>query len=78
VHPFTAELPRLLLYDLEADPFATKDVNEQHPELVAKYQALLEEHWEANQALAQRYLEASDAPVTSAQLEQLKSLGYVQ
>jgi arylsulfatase A-like enzyme len=78
VHPFTAELPRLLLYDLEADPFATKDVNEQHPELVAKYQSLLEEHWKANQALAQRYLEASDAPVTPEQLEQLKSLGYVQ
>ncbi len=78
VHPFTPELPRLLLYDLEADPFATKDVNDQHPELVAKYQSLLEEHWQANQALAQRYLAASDAPVTPAQLEQLKSLGYVQ
>ena len=78
VHPFTPELPRLLLYDLEADRFATKDVNEQHPDLVAKYQALLEEHWKANQALGQRYLAASDTPVTPAQLEQLKSLGYVQ
>src|SRR4029453_14159149 len=78
VHPFTPELPRLLLYDLDKDRFATKAVNDQHPELVAKYQALLEEHWKANQALGQRYLAASDAPVTPAQLEQLKSLGYVQ
>jgi len=78
VHPFTPELPRLLLYDLENDRFATKDVNDAHPELVAKYQALIEDHWKANQALAQRYLAASSAPVTPAQLEQLKSLGYVQ
>jgi hypothetical protein len=45
VHPFTPELPRLLLYDLENDRFATKDVNDAHPDLVAKYQSLLEEHW---------------------------------
>jgi len=78
VHPFTPELPRLLLYDLENDRFATKSVNDAHPDLVAKYQTLLEEHWKANQALGQRYLAASATPVTPAQLEQLKSLGYVQ
>jgi len=53
-------------------------VNDAHPDLVAKYQSFLEDHWKANQALALRYVAASDSPVTPAQLEQLKSLGYVQ
>ena len=36
VHPFTPDLPRLLLYDLWTDPYATKAVGDAHPELVTK------------------------------------------
>ncbi|MCK5411573.1 MAG: sulfatase, partial [Gemmatimonadetes bacterium] len=47
--------PRLLLYDVWNDPFATANVNDQHPELVEKYTAFLEAQWEAHRALATRF-----------------------
>jgi hypothetical protein len=78
VHPWFAEPPRLLLYDLEQDPFATRAVNDEHPELVERYRKLLLEHWNAHRALAQRFHEAEEEPLTSEQLEQLRALGYVR
>lgn len=78
VHPFFPEVPRLLLYDLEADPLATRAVNDEHPELVAKYTEILKRQWEAHRALSQRFGEAGEAAVTPEQLEQLKALGYIQ
>jgi arylsulfatase A-like enzyme len=77
-HPFFPDVPRLLLYDLEQDPFATHAVNDEHPELVQRYEALLRERWNAHRALAQRFAEAADAPLDTEQLEQLKALGYVR
>ncbi|HEX6883687.1 MAG TPA: sulfatase-like hydrolase/transferase, partial [Planctomycetota bacterium] len=61
VHPFFADRPRLLLYDLEQDPFATRAVNAEHPELVARYEQLLRERWEAHQLLAERFQEGESA-----------------
>jgi arylsulfatase A-like enzyme len=78
VHPFFPEVPRLLLYDLEADPLATRAVNDAHPELVEKYRQILERQWQAHRALAGRFGEAGEAAVTPEQLEQLKALGYIR
>lgn len=78
VHPYFADEPRLLLYDLEQDPFATRAVNAEHPELVERYRALLLERWDAHRALATRFQEGESAPLDPAQLEQLRALGYVR
>ena len=78
VHEYYPEAPRLLLYDLEVDPFARHAVNAEHPELVAKYGALLREQWAAHQALAERFGETSDITLTPEQLQQLRALGYIQ
>ncbi len=78
VHPFFPDVPRLLLYDLEEDPFTTRAVNEEHPDLVRKYTRLLQEHWQAHQALATRFSEAGEVTLDPEQLEQLKALGYIQ
>jgi hypothetical protein len=78
VHPFFPEVPRLLLYDLESDPLATRAVNEEHPELVVKYREILERQWQAHRALARRFGEAGEAAISPEQLEQLRALGYIQ
>ncbi|MGH9465501.1 MAG: sulfatase-like hydrolase/transferase, partial [Thermoanaerobaculia bacterium] len=78
VHPSYQEVPRLLLYDLERDPFALEAVNDQYPDLVEKYRTILLDHWRANQALATRFTEASETPLSPEQLEQLEALGYIQ
>ncbi len=78
-HPSAEDAPRLLLYDLEADPFATRAVNEQYPDLVARYRRLLLQQWKAHLALARSFAgEVDDVPLTPDQLEQLKALGYIQ
>jgi arylsulfatase A-like enzyme len=78
VHSFYPEVPRLLLYDLARDPFATHAVNDEHPELVERYREELLHHWQLHQALATRFTEASDRPMTPEQLNQLQALGYVR
>ncbi len=79
VHPYFPDAPRLLLYDLWRDPFALTAVNDEHPELVEKYRALLLEHWQAHRALAQRFAgEGGEVALSPEQLEQLRSLGYIQ
>jgi arylsulfatase A-like enzyme len=78
VHPWFPQAPRLALYDLAADPFATRAVNDDHPELVERYRRLLAERWEAHQALAQRFTAAGGAALTPDQLESLRALGYIR
>ncbi len=78
MHPFFADVPSLLLYDLESDPFATRAVNDEHPELVEKYRETLLGYWDAHQALAGRFAEAREVELTPEQLRQLRTLGYVQ
>jgi arylsulfatase A-like enzyme len=77
VHPFYDGAPRLLLYDLERDPFATRAVNDEHPELVERYRRLLYRQWQAHLALAQRFTEAGEVALTPEQLQQLRALGYI-
>ena len=78
MHPNFPEVPRLLLYDLENDPFARKAVNEEHPDLVEKYRAILLEQWRAHQALSGQFQEAGEVTLTPDQLNQLRSLAYTQ
>ena len=78
VHPFFPDVPRLLLYDLWNDPFALRAVNDEHPELVARYTQLLQDRWKANRALAQRFTEAEGAPLDPSQLSDLQALGYIR
>jgi arylsulfatase A-like enzyme len=76
--PLLPDSPKVLIYDLETDPFATRNVNEEHPELVEKYTAMLEKQWEAHQLLAQRFSVTGQVEMTPEQLETLRSLGYIQ
>lgn len=78
VHPWFGEVPRLLLYDLEADRFVRRAVNAEHPELVRKYERILLDRWRAHVALAQHFTEASGSALDAGQLEQLKALGYIR
>jgi arylsulfatase A-like enzyme len=78
-HEFFPDQPRFLLYDLEADPFATTAVNDEHPQLVERYRRLLQLQWKAHLALAKQFAgEIEEVPLSPEQLEQLKSLGYIQ
>ena len=76
--PLMPDAPKLLIYDLENDPYATRNVNAEHPDLVEKYTALLEKQWEAHQLLAQRFSVTGEVELTPEQLETLRSLGYIQ
>jgi len=71
-------MPRLLLYDVWADPFARANVNELHPELVAHYTEVLEEYWEAHKLLASQFVPGEQGALDAAQLETLRALGYIQ
>jgi arylsulfatase A-like enzyme len=70
---------RLLLYDLWADPLLESPINEQRPDLVEKYTALLEAQLEANAAI-RKLVGASGERVslTPEQLQMLRTLGYIQ
>jgi len=78
VHPFFPEASRLLLYDLWNDPFATRAVNEQHPDLVEHYTKALTEQWHVHRALAQKVGEAGDQSLDPQMLRQLRALGYTR
>jgi arylsulfatase A-like enzyme len=79
VHPYFADVPRLLLYDLWKDPFALRAVNDEHPKLVEHYERELLAHWSANRALAMRFSDADEAQALSPEaLKQLRDLGYVR
>jgi arylsulfatase A-like enzyme len=84
VHPFFPEVPRLLLYDLLADPFTVHAVNDEHPDLVEQYRTLLLQQWDAHRALAQQVRASgaggqdSEPALTPEQLQQLQQLGYIR
>lgn len=78
VHPFFPDAPRLLLYDLWNDPFATRNVNAEHPDLVEHYRDLLFRQWDAHVALAQQFAGVDQVELAPEQLEQLRALGYIR
>jgi arylsulfatase A-like enzyme len=70
--------PAVLVFDLWTDPNCLHSLHEERPDLVEKYTKFLEEQLEAHLALG-RHLTPSEAPpLTPAQLEALRSLGYIR
>jgi arylsulfatase A-like enzyme len=78
VHPWFPEVPRLLLYDLEADPFVRQSVNAANAERVKTYERQIYHLWQAHEALSQRFTAAGEAALSPEQLQQLRALGYIQ
>jgi arylsulfatase A-like enzyme len=74
-----SERDRLLVYDLWDDPLLERPLNEQRPDLVRKYTELLEKQVEINATLRQ-LIEGGGQSVEllPEQLEQLRTLGYIQ
>ena len=68
----------LLLYDLWTDPDCLYSLHSTRPDLVTKYTEFLQTRWEAHQALAMRFTRAEEPPLSSEQLETLRSLGYLR
>jgi arylsulfatase A-like enzyme len=68
----------LLLFDLWNDPMALQSLHEQRPDLVAEYTKLLEDQFEAHLALGRHLTPAEAPPLTTEQLETLRSLGYIR
>ncbi len=69
---------RLLLWDRETDPLMARSVHEEHPDLVAYYQAMLEEQLEANAAIARLFGGGGDVELNPEALEILRTLGYIR
>jgi len=73
------DAPRLLLYDVLEDPLATRNVNDEHPDLVAKYTEFLERQRAAHESVRQLIAPSEgQVELTPEQLETLRSLGYIQ
>ena len=53
-------------------------MNDEHPDLVERYEKELEQHWDVHQALAKRFGEAGDAALDPKMLRQLQALGYTR
>jgi arylsulfatase A-like enzyme len=75
--PHRPTTPPLLLYDLAADPFCTQNVNDEHPERVAEYTERLQALWVEHQDLAAGFQPSEAAVAGDAQIEALRTLGYV-
>jgi hypothetical protein len=53
-------------------------INDQRPDLVAKYTTFLEDQWKAHQALATQFKPGARIALTPEQLERLRALGYIR
>lgn len=76
--PSSVRPAALLLFDVWEDPLALKPLNDQRPELVKKYTALLEKQWQSHQLLATRFKPGGAVELTPQQLERLRTLGYIR
>jgi arylsulfatase A-like enzyme len=66
------------LFDMEADPGATVDVSSEHPDVVRRLGALLEQQMAQDRLLGDLFKDNTrDTPLTEEQLEELRALGYV-
>ena len=75
--PHRPSTPRVLLYDIEADPLCLRNVNAQYPEELAHYTDWLETRLTAHQELARLFKTEGGAEVNAEQMEALRLLGYV-
>jgi arylsulfatase A-like enzyme len=76
--PHRPETPRLLLYDLKADPFCTTNVNAAHPARVQAYTTQLQAVWAEHVALASQFEAPSQGKAGYDQIEALRTLGYLE
>lgn len=76
--PFWWHAPRMLPCDAVHDPFCTRNVDAEHPQLVEKYTRFLEAQWTAHRTLAKQFLRSDGAPLNPQQLETLRALGYAE
>jgi arylsulfatase A-like enzyme len=74
---YTRQEP-LVVFDLWDDPYLQHPINEERPDLVARYERLLTEQFEANQTLARKFGPGGRIEMSSDQLERLKALGYIE
>ena len=72
------EVARLLLYDLDADPYALKNVAGEHPELAAEAEERLWRIWAEHRNLAARFEAGEEADLSPEQEEALRALGYTE
>lgn len=72
------EVPRFLLYDLEADRRAIDDVAADHPEIATEAQLRLWRIWQEHQSLAAQFEAGAASEITPQQLEALRALGYAE
>ena len=72
------DVPRLLLYDLEADPLAIQNVSAEHPERVLEARRRLWRVWELHRALAARFEAGAEVQMSPEQMEALRALGYAE
>jgi arylsulfatase A-like enzyme len=68
----------LLVFDVRDDPHALHSLHAERPDLAAKYAKMLERIWDENRALARRYTRPARVPMTSEEIERLRSLGYIR
>jgi len=68
----------LLVFDLWEDPQAFRSLHRERPDLVEKYGKLLDQLWREHQALAKSYSRAGEVALNPAQIETLRSLGYIR
>ena len=73
---FANEDVRLVTVDNGDDALAR--AREERPDLVERYTRFLEQQFRAHQDLAQLFSRPEESPLTSEQLETLRSLGYIQ
>ena len=75
---YVGRTERLLLWDREADPLMARSVHEEYPDLVGYYETMLEEHVEANAAIARLFGGGGDVELSAGELEILRTLGYIR
>ncbi len=68
----------LLVFDVRSDPHALKCINDERPDLVAKYSRMLGRLWKDELALAPRFTRAGRIAMTPEEAERLRSLGYLR
>jgi arylsulfatase A-like enzyme len=68
----------LVVYDLWADPYLRRPINDERLDLLTRYEDLLTGQREANKTLAQRFQGGGQVDMTPEQLERLKALGYIE
>lgn len=68
----------LLIFDVWEDQHAFKSLHEERSDLVEKYSKMLNGLFKKHEALAKKFTRADDVTLTSAQIETLRSLGYLR